>query len=100
MSQLGVGGLDQAAASGWLLGQTVVYQAAAAAYRDGFLITAVVFVGALVPTFILHRAQQSNRKLSAAPPTALEAEGDIEAGFALEPVLVDDKGPQRKAGAA
>jgi hypothetical protein len=97
IAQLGVGALDQAAASGWLLGQTVVYQAAAAAYRDGFLVTAIVFAGALLPTFILHRALQSNRKPSAAPPTALEAEGDIEAGFALEPVLTDDPGPQRKS---
>ena len=100
MSELGVAPIDQAAASGWLLGQTVVYQAAAAAYRDGFLITAIVFAGALLPTFILHRALQSNRKASAAPPTAMEAEGDIEAGFALEPVLPDDVGPQRKRGAA
>lgn len=100
MGELGVRGVDQVAASGWLLGQTVAYQAAAAAYRDGFLITAVVFVGALLPTFILHNAQQSNRKASAAPPTALEAEGDIEAGFALEPVLANDDGPQRKAGGA
>lgn len=34
-------------------------------------------------------------------PTAMEAEGDIEAGFAVEPVLPDhDPGPQRKKGAA
>jgi hypothetical protein len=30
----------------------------------------------------------------------MEAEGDIEAGFALEPILPDDAGPQRKSGAA
>jgi len=48
--------LEQLPAAGWLLGQGVYYQAAAAAYRDGFLITAMVFAAALAPTFVLHRA--------------------------------------------
>jgi EmrB/QacA subfamily drug resistance transporter len=85
MHALGVPAIDQTAAAAWLLGQTVYYQASAAAYRDGFLITAVVFLLALIPTWVLHRAQKRTR--SAAPPTALEAEADIEAGPALGPVL-------------
>ena len=39
----------------WYLGQTVYLQASTMAYRDCFLITAVVFAAALVPTWMLDR---------------------------------------------
>ncbi len=63
---------------------------AAAAYRDSFLVTAVIFAAALLPTWLLHRAQRTALRRSAAAATAMESEADIEAGFALEPF-----GPQR-----
>jgi MFS transporter, DHA2 family, multidrug resistance protein len=85
MQQLGVAPADQGAAAGWLLGQTVYYQATAAAFRDGFLVVGVVFLAALLPTWLLHRAQRQDP--SAAPPTAIEAEADVEAGSALGPAL-------------
>lgn len=81
----GLGSAEQQGAAGWLLGQTVYYQAAAAAYRDSFLVTAAIFAAALVPTWLLHRAQRTALKRSAAAATAMESEADIEAGFALEP---------------
>jgi EmrB/QacA subfamily drug resistance transporter len=81
----GLGPLDQQGAAGWLLGRTVYYQAAAAAYRDSFLVTAAIFAAALLPTWLLHRAQRTALKRSAAAATAMESEADIEAGFALEP---------------
>ena len=46
----------RAAAALWFLGQTIYAQASVLAYRDAFLITAVVFAAALLPTWLLDRA--------------------------------------------
>jgi hypothetical protein len=47
---------QQVGAALWFLGQTIYAQANILAYRDGFLITAVVFAAALLPTWLLDRA--------------------------------------------
>jgi MFS transporter, DHA2 family, multidrug resistance protein len=49
---------QQVAAALWFLGQTIYAQANILAYRDGFLITAVVFAAALLPTWLLDRARR------------------------------------------
>jgi EmrB/QacA subfamily drug resistance transporter len=49
---------QQVGAAVWFLGQTIYAQANTLAYRDGFLITAVVFAAALVPTWLLDRARR------------------------------------------
>jgi EmrB/QacA subfamily drug resistance transporter len=56
MGQLGLPSWQQAPAAIWFLGQAIYAQASTAAYQDGFLITAVVFAIALVPTLLLERA--------------------------------------------
>jgi EmrB/QacA subfamily drug resistance transporter len=47
---------QQVPAALWFLGQTIYAQASVLAYRDAFLITAVVFAAALLPTWLLDRA--------------------------------------------
>ena len=81
MQQLGVSSLDQTAAAGWLLGQTVYYRASAMAFQDGFRLTAFVFVIALVPTWVLARAQRKRRRDDR---PAIEDELRVEAGPAFE----------------
>ncbi|HET6630652.1 MAG TPA: DHA2 family efflux MFS transporter permease subunit [Woeseiaceae bacterium] len=44
------------------LGRSVYLQANTLAYRDGFLITAVVFAVALLPTWVLYRAVRAQRQ--------------------------------------
>ena len=85
VQSLGVGALYEQPAAGWLLGQSIYYQASAAAFRDGFLITAIVFAAALVPTWLLHRAQKLVGP-NAAPASAMVVESEIEAGPAMTPV--------------
>ncbi|MDX9999026.1 MAG: MFS transporter, partial [Phenylobacterium sp.] len=75
MQQLGVPAIDQSAAAGWLLGQAVYYQASVAAFRDGFLVVAVVFLAALLPTWLLHRAQRPRPVLE---PIAPEPEPGLQ----------------------
>lgn len=85
---LGLGPLEQLPAAGWLLGQGVYYQAAAAAYRDGFLITAMVFAVALAPTFVLHRALgRVAARLGPGPQSAEKGEDEADAGPAADPVI-------------
>lgn len=67
MGELGLSGPDQGAAAGWLLGQAVYAQSSAAAFRDGFLITAIAFVAAIIPTIILQRAISSAGRNRPAP---------------------------------
>jgi len=75
MQELGVPAMDQSAAAGWLLGQAAYYQASAAAFRDGFLVVAVVFLAALLPTWLLHRAQRPRPVLE---PIAPEPEPGLQ----------------------
>jgi hypothetical protein len=49
---------QQIPAAIWFLGQTIYAQANVLAYRDGFLITAIVFAAALLPTWLLDRARR------------------------------------------
>jgi len=49
---------QQVGAPIWFLGQTIYAQANILAYRDGFLITAIVFAVALLPTWLLGRARR------------------------------------------
>jgi MFS transporter, DHA2 family, multidrug resistance protein len=49
---------QQLPAAKWFLGQALYAQANTMAYRDGFLITAIVFAAALLPTWLLERAQR------------------------------------------
>lgn len=52
---------DQQAAALWLLGRSIYSQANTLAFQQCFLITALVFLVALLPTWYLHRAQQRAR---------------------------------------
>ena len=49
------------------LGQSISIQANTLAFRDGFLAVTVVFLIALVPTWMLHRAQQKAVRRQARP---------------------------------
>jgi EmrB/QacA subfamily drug resistance transporter len=49
---------QQAGAAVWFLGRAIYAQANTLAYRDGFLITAIVFAAALLPTWLLDRARR------------------------------------------
>lgn len=49
---------QQVAAAVWFLGRAIYAQANTLAYRDGFLIVAIVFAVALLPTWLLDRAQR------------------------------------------
>ena len=59
------GRLSDCLPAGWLIGvglaQTIVIQANTAAFRDGFLVVAIVFAIALLPTWLLHRAEARRR---------------------------------------
>jgi len=48
---------QQMPAAAWFLGETIYQQASTMAFRDGFLITAIVFAAALVPTWLLDRSR-------------------------------------------
>jgi EmrB/QacA subfamily drug resistance transporter len=48
---------QQVGAALWFLGRAIYAQANILAYRDGFLITAVVFTAALLPIWVLDRAR-------------------------------------------
>jgi EmrB/QacA subfamily drug resistance transporter len=63
MGHLGLPSVQQVPGALWFLGKAVYAQAGTMAYRDGFLITAIVFVVALVPTILL---EQARRKTTAA----------------------------------
>lgn len=56
---------QQLPAAAWYLGETVYSQASTLAFRDGFLITAIVFAAALVPTWVLQRSQGQRRPRNA-----------------------------------
>ncbi len=49
---------QQVGAAVWFLGRAIYAQANTLAYRDGFLIVAIVFAIALLPTWLLDRAQR------------------------------------------
>ena len=51
----GLPDFQQLPAASWFLGQAVYLQANTLSYRDCFLITAIVFAAALVPTWVLDR---------------------------------------------
>lgn len=40
------------------LGQSIAIQANTLAFSDGFLVVTVVFLAALIPTWLLHRAER------------------------------------------
>ncbi len=61
MGQAGLPDYQQMPAAIAYLGQVIYAQATTLAYRDGFLITAFVFGAALLPTWLLHRAQHRRR---------------------------------------
>jgi len=48
--------IERMPAAIWYLGQTLYAQARTEAFRDGFLLTAILFLIALIPTWMLHRA--------------------------------------------
>lgn len=53
---VGIPDFQQLPAALWYLGQVVTLQANTLAFRDGFFVVMVIFLLALVPTWILHRA--------------------------------------------
>lgn len=46
---------QQMPAAAWFLGEAIYQQASTMAFSDGFLVTAIVFAAALVPTWLLER---------------------------------------------
>jgi len=58
MREAGIPDVQQLPAALLYLEQIIGRQAESLAFRDGFLITAIVFVSAFVPTWLLHRAQR------------------------------------------
>ena len=54
----GLPDFQQLPAAAWFLGQTVYLQASTMSYRDCFLITAIVFTAALVPTWVMDRPRR------------------------------------------
>src|SRR5690606_37216793 len=61
MQALGPPDFQQVPAAISFLSQTIAIQANTAAFRDGFLMVAFVFIIALLPTWLLHRAQARGR---------------------------------------
>jgi MFS transporter, DHA2 family, multidrug resistance protein len=55
----GLPGHQHVPTAAWFLGETIYRQASTLAFRDGFLITAVVFAAALVPTWLLERSRKA-----------------------------------------
>jgi MFS transporter, DHA2 family, multidrug resistance protein len=55
----GLPDIQQLPAATWFLGQSVYLQANTWAYRDCFLVTAVVFAAALLPTWLLDRGAKA-----------------------------------------
>ncbi|HEX7072534.1 MAG TPA: DHA2 family efflux MFS transporter permease subunit [Hyphomicrobiaceae bacterium] len=56
LGHAGLPDIQQIPAALWYLGQMIAIQANTLAFRDGFLVVMVIFLVALVPTWILHRA--------------------------------------------
>lgn len=54
---MGLPDFQQLPAALWYLGQMISIQANTLAFRDGFLVVTLIFLLALVPTWVLHRAQ-------------------------------------------
>jgi len=61
MKAAGLPDFQQVPAAISFLSQTIAIQANTAAFRDGFLVVAIVFIIALLPTWLLHRAQARGR---------------------------------------
>jgi DHA2 family multidrug resistance protein len=55
----GLPDIQQLPAASWFLGQTLYLQANTLSYRDCFLVTAIVFAAALVPTWMLDRGARA-----------------------------------------
>ena len=55
----GLPDIQQLPAAAWFLGQTVYLQASTMSYRDCFLVTAIVFAAALLPTWLLDRGAKA-----------------------------------------
>lgn len=62
VDQMGLSQADQRGAALWLLGKSVYAQANTLAFQECFLVTAGVFMVALLPTWYLHRAQRRIRR--------------------------------------
>lgn len=56
MKTAGLPDFQQMPAALGFLGQSIVIQANTLAFRDGFLVVTLIFMAALVPTWVLHRA--------------------------------------------
>lgn len=55
------------------LAQTIIIQANTAAFRDGFIVVTIVFLVALGPTWLLHRAEARHRLQSHMAPAGVQA---------------------------
>lgn len=62
MKAAGLPDFQQVPAAMGFLGQTISIQASTIAFRDGFLLVTLVFLVALIPTWMLHRAQGARAK--------------------------------------
>lgn len=64
MNGAGLPDFQQLPAAAWFLGRAIYLQASTLAYHDGFLLTAAVFMAALLPTWLLDRAHRRTARQS------------------------------------
>ena len=63
----GLPDIQQIPAAISFLGQAILAQASTSAFRDGFLVVTAIFLAALVPNWILHRASARRDPASSSP---------------------------------
>ena len=69
----GVPDFQQLPTAASFLAQAIIIQANTAAFRDGFIVVTIVFLVALGPTWLLHRAEARYRLQSHAEPVSAKA---------------------------
>jgi MFS transporter, DHA2 family, multidrug resistance protein len=69
----GLPDFQQLPAAASFLAQTIFIQANTAAFQDGFIVVTIVFVLALLPTWLLHRAEARYRLRSHSAPAVARA---------------------------
>ncbi|MBU2193383.1 MAG: MFS transporter, partial [Alphaproteobacteria bacterium] len=68
----GVPDFQQLPTAASFLAQTIIIQANTAAFRDGFIVVTIVFLIALAPTWLLHRAEARHRLQSHMAPAGVQ----------------------------
>lgn len=61
MKSAGLPDTQQLPAAVSFLAQSITIQASTVAFRDGFIVVTIIFIVALIPTWVLHRAESKQR---------------------------------------